>query len=79
MPRMRGLDFLEKAKEICPSVVTIYTCGCDILYEDQLCKSCGFVDEFLPAPVARSDLILEIKVCIRVSETNKNSVKGKTQ
>jgi len=66
MPGMSGLEFLEKAKETCPSVLTIYTCGCGIYSEDQLRKYCDFVDKFLPIPFTMPDLIREVKECIRV-------------
>jgi DNA-binding NtrC family response regulator len=72
MPGMNGLDFLERAKKTWPSVITIYTCGCGIYYEDQLLKYCDFVDKHLPIPITMPDLIREVKECVRVSKINKN-------
>lgn len=67
MPGMSGIEFLEKAKEICPSVTTIYTCGC-FYGTDWILKNCDFVDKYLPMPFSITDLIREVE-SIRLSKT----------
>ena len=59
MPKITGIELLEKVKKINPQVTGVLFSAFDV--EDKLFGNCKCVDKFLQKPVSMADLICEIQ------------------